>query len=1138
VKKILFCISLLLLVCTLFHLQILGIAAKIALKIESDCELAYRSLEWEEGELVFSDLVLFDSRLHTHIQRAAIRFDWSSFPKKLKAHLNIDHPHVLLLKKRTLAKPKSRPWFELLVSVQEGSIDWGEGAVRFSLEQQEERTEIALNWQDAHAFFTKEKGKLEAQLKNFKLSLLKPWVSLGELYDGRATGKFSVDEEGAPLAANLEFKEVGFALAESGFKGLSGTFSFNVDLGAKWELAGMAKAEKKEFPFHTKGKSFFKSNWLESELSFDHSWCHIARDEKWVCEVHELRSEEVIWLQSALLAVRPNFTDWAFKSGKVNGKAEWHSSSSWKASFQAEDLMLQKKDHPFACKKAEGDLTHEGGSFTALGDDYEIQFAGMWENWTARARLGAIQCALQGGWEEEKWSIQIEKGTVGDLEFVGHGWVDSQFDLFFRLDGDLAVLERKIPFHCPQLSKQGKDWTFDFRCVRSTWDLFRLAGTYDGEKILYHEKSHLLGEALHFIPAPVGDLNVYLSLPWKTLLSAGPFLKDWGLDLKHLPPLENTHLHLRLNEGLIDLIAEGTSPPFLLHVAQKPEEWKVDLQSDLAIQAMIKKDGSMKGKGSWKTCMAAEFEGKVYPSLHCEFSLPKVSGDLALIDSLNMKGKIKGQGHIIYNGEIESDFDLIASSLVLEGHALENEGPIHLYYSSLKGVLLRGIDLHGPFDCIIDLLEYDLKRASWICHHAQVHAPVSLFTHPFFQFLDQERDLNFTADLDFASDFSTFVCSNGVGMIPYQGSSYPLEKVNFSWNHGKCTLSTHYLNQLYRLHLQMGDHIGGRVILGEEKNPLAIDWEYDEKLLFHSIEGSFRGIDASFHAEKPNQLVGSAHLNCTALREWVPADLAEAFQELKMGQGYEVKGRLKIENNQPYFQGLLSGKAIELFGFQFRTLLAQIDIAPDCVRIYDAKISDSAGILKIDEILMEGKNQQPWTLSIPHLTILDLRPSLLQRPGGSVGPIDPLVVRELKINDLQGLLADGKTYTAIGNLHFINSYKREESILDLPANVLGRIVGLDLELLIPVTGDLSFDLKEGYFNLLELSNAYSESKRSQFFLEMDPPPRMDLDGNLQIFIKMKQFVLLKITESLFISIEGVLDDPQIHLKKKRFFGLI
>lgn len=438
---------------------------------------------------------------------------------------------------------------------------------------------------------------------------------------------------------------------------------------------------------------------------------------------------------------------------------------------------------------------------------------------------------------------------------------------------------------------------------------------------------------------------------------------------------------------------------------------------------------------------------------------------------------------------------------------------------------------------MIDLLEYDAKGAHWIFHNAQIHLPTDLLTHKFLQFIDKTKDLNLNADIDLASDFSSFSCAMREGSVPLNGADRHIENLKCFWKGDKCELQLNYLGQLYQLYCQIDDKIEGRALFGDEEMPLAIDWEYQNALLLKSIEGTFHGIEASFHAESPNVLVGSAHLNFTALCPLLPLDVAEVFQEIKMGEGYELKGRLQLKKNLPYFQGILSGKAIELFGFQFRTLLAQVDLGPEKLRIYDLKISDSAGIMKIDEILIE--DHQPWTIAIPNLTIQELRPSLLMRPEDTeAGPLSPLVIRKMNIKDFKGILDDGKTYTGKGELHFINSYKREETVFDLPANVLSRIVGLDLDLLIPVTGDLLFDIKDGYFNLLELKNAYSEGKRSQFFLESALAPRMDLDGNLQICIKMKQFVLFKITESLLISIDGVLDDPQFHLKRKRFFGLM
>ena len=92
-------------------------------------------------------------------------------------------------------------------------------------------------------------------------------------------------------------------------------------------------------------------------------------------------------------------------------------------------------------------------------------------------------------------------------------------------------------------------------------------------------------------------------------------------------------------------------------------------------------------------------------------------------------------------------------------------------------------------------------------------------------------------------------------------------------------------------------------------------------------------------------------------------------------------------------------------------------------------------------------------------------------------------------------------------------------------------------MVIAVKGEVVFEVKDGFVELTQLKNAFSEGTRSEFFLvDSDPPPYMDLDGNLQILVKMKQFVLFTLTEGFFISIEGKLNNPQFRLQKKnRFF---
>ncbi len=1084
-RKVFLFIVLSLFACAFFSAKIIGVGAKLFLKFKSGSELTYQSCKWEKGQLVFSKLTFLNPSFHAHVEKLFVQFDWSSFPKKLKGNLVFDAPHLKVIQEPLFPETKAK-WLDFSVSINNGVLDWGNASA-------------LLNQQD---------GKLCVSLDHFNLALLKKWTPHGIIPEGSLSGRVEIDEEGNLFMANLEVAHGAFAFSSESVEGLFGTFSYNTDVGAKWELKGFGKVEEKNFPFFCEGREF-KNRWLESEIRFDTSFCKISGDGNWSVVFDGIGPPEVTLLKTALSPLYPTLIPWKMESGVLSGKASFNPIA-WDIHFSAKNLGLQRGSEPFFCLEASGDLTEEGGNLFAKTEEWQAQCQGLWEDFSAEVQFKEAHLTLHGKFDGEKLPLEIVQGHFADLEFQGSGWIDSQFNGSFAIEGTWQFLQHKIPFYCPILNKQGDNWAFDCRLQRKTWDFFRLSGIYDGKNIIYQPTSHFLAQPIYFASSSLNELDCSIELPLSALKAAVPLLKEWGVDLTKWPLPEKADLHFQA----------------------KPNQLDFTLKSDLEVSARLGPGGSLKGQGKWKELLSTHFEGKIDPSRHVEFSLSDTRLNLEMV---GMKGEVFGGGHFIYNGEIEADFDFNVSSLIIDSFPLENEGQIHLSYTPKEGALLHGVQLHGAFDCIVDLLQFD-QRSHWIFHNAQIHLPAKIFTHPLLQILDKDKDLDFTANLDFASDFSTFFCTMREGFIPYKGAHHHIENLQLSWNAGKCVAEAYYLKHLIKLDMHIDERSFGRLTIGEEALPLMIDWEYNNALFIQAIEGSFSGIEASFHAESPNVLVGSAHLDFKALQAILPTPIAEGFEEIKMGRGYELKGRLKVENHLPYFSGILSGKGFELFGFQFRTLLAEVDLGPKAMRIYDIKISDSAGMMKIDEILLEDKS--PWTISIPNLTIFEMRPSLLQRPGGAVGPIDPLVVRELKITNFQGILDEGKTYTGKGELHFINSYKRGETVFDFPANVLSRIVGLDFELLIPVTGSLNFEIKDGYFNLLELKDAYSEGKRSKFFLEMDPPPRMDLDGNLQIYIKMKQFVLLKITESFLISIDGVLDDPQFRLKKRRFFGLM
>jgi hypothetical protein len=560
--------------------------------------------------------------------------------------------------------------------------------------------------------------------------------------------------------------------------------------------------------------------------------------------------------------------------------------------------------------------------------------------------------------------------------------------------------------------------------------------------------------------------------------------------------------------------------------------------------------GHVEGPG-----FSLDFEGTMTRALEGDLTLRNISADLKNFPLSSFEGATEGQGCVSFTKEeLEMDLDLLVKEVVCREFALENEGPLHLHYSTLCGGIVKGLDcrIHkGDFEgyAKIDLLQFDKQQNRWSVQKAKTHLP-SEFLHGVP--LDLRGQIDCLADFDFATDFSEWSCTIKELFIPIGNELHHLKDTHAS-SRGPLFFAEGFVqiqNKWGKVGFEMKREGAprGRLYLEEPDCevdiPLAIDWIYEKEsgLSIQSIEGAFAGLDASFHALESGHLIGSSRLDFRRLSEWIPPAVAKSFQELKMGKGYELKGHLQIDPKNPAqisFQGIFSGKQIELAGFQFRTLLARTDISPTFIRIYDLKISDSAGLVKIDDIRI--KDEHPWTIEIPKFAIEELRPSLLVQPGKDLGPISPLVVRQFKMNDFHGLLDDGKTWKASGDLSFINSFKREQTVFDLPANVFGRIIGLDLELLIPVEGALTYELKDGYFNLLELKQTYSEGQRSQFFL-VHPEytsefgaPRMDLDGNLEILVKMKQFVLFSLTEAFMISIEGKLNDPSFRLQKKKRF---
>ncbi len=804
--------------------------------------------------------------------------------------------------------------------------------------------------------------------------------------------------------------------------------------------------------------------------------------------------------------------------------------------------------------------------------------------WAARANLSGIQwgplregslsLSLNSQDQFIEWSNVQGRVAIGEALFPVQGMVRQESDgLFF----DLSLQYRFYDLVRLRGVKREQDFSFDSEkshVLGSPFQIKECRITKDGslESLQIQHRFtfsdiHARSSCLREIDPALAEILLKAPLSGSCLLAMDffPFrIQLQGEDMSYLDEPIAFFLDVS-REGADWRIAQLRAGPFSIEASLLEEEgrWKIERGKALWNQETAAFQGYLTGKG-------------------VALSIAAISADLSsfpINETLPRIGRVEGSGYLSMEWEkspwtYELDLDLSSAGFQFKDQNISNEGALQLHFSDQKILSIRGLNLdfaHPFVHSRIELLQFDVEKQQFHLEHAELRLPARSLSH--LSFMDQDHDFECIADIDVAADLSTFSCSMREGFIPFLGSVRHVQNVHMEVDNGQGHVTMQAIHQGHSLGLsasfrsssplspspstmrQWGPLSGVLILEDEEEpsceasnddrgHPLTVHWELDQgDLKLHSIEGTFGGLEASFCETEPGVLIGRARLDFSYLSDFLPSRISKVFGRIKMGKGYELKGRLLTENGLA-FEGWLSGKSCELFGVQIRTLLAQLSLSQTEVRLSNIKASDFAGILKIDELILkkpvssEEGDEEPWSISSPSLTLEEFRPSLLHKIGREPGLIGPLVVRELKITDFKGLLEESQTYSAKGECSFINSFKREHTVFDLPADFLGRIFGLDLELLIPVTGKMNFELKEGRIWLRDLFESYSEGKRSKFFLVKEGlSPSVDLDGHLNILVKMKQYVLFKITEHFLLSIDGTIAKPAYHLQKKsKLFG--
>ncbi|MDP1608411.1 MAG: hypothetical protein Q8L98_03745 [Chlamydiales bacterium] len=787
--------------------------------------------------------------------------------------------------------------------------------------------------------------------------------------------------------------------------------------------------------------------------------------------------------------------------------------------------------------------------------------------------------------EGEKWAYSDQ---ICLDRLIGHVTIEPNSWTIDYAHADLMIGEQNLQLEVAQGMKQEGTLSFDVRARQGYWDLLRLVGEEREGKVLFDpQRTQFLGSFLQISPCfwkNPQEVSLHLELPWSHMLLLDPIAQTLGVSI---PPAMKKNLsgfiqfdidYQKEQRFAVDMkgdkfLWQDQAYPWKLKTKRLVKNWQMEfaLEDKSSLSCFLELDQALwvlkEGKGSFFDQMSCDFYG------HCD-SLGR--GQLVFTEcainpcyflTLPWSSNMQGRGCVTFDLsslDYEIDFDVREAKVQAGLFQYEHKKPVHAFFAPSKGLMIQGIDGHINIahqyvgECQINLLHLDPSRTTWFLTHAHVHCPGEMGAilhqaYPEMPYINTHQELDFIGDIQCSSDLSKVSCFIKDGFFLIAEKMRHVQNVSLDVDEKKILCDVDYVYQNHPLHLclavEKSPAFSGCLTIedqeylrSEEENPLTVGWSYDpyEGLLVDSIKGSLGGMEACFYLEKMDDyshLIGSASFDFHKLSKWAPPSLAEVFTELDMGKGYQLRGRLQMDRkdlSRLFFQGTFSGKRIELLGFEFRSFLSHMDIKPEEIKIDGIKISDSAGFFAVDHLVL--KEGPIWTFTIPLLFISEFRPTMLKSAKGDPGQISPLVIRSMTFRELQGALDSKQTYTSHGELHFINSYKRERTIFDIPSEILGRIIGLDLELLIPVCGTVRYVLKDGALRIAALEDAYSEGGRSQFFFVEDGSfPSLDLEGNLHIQVAMKQYVLFKLTEGFSIFVDGKLNRPQYHLQKKRSF---
>ena len=321
------------------------------MRTQSHCQIAYRSINVQDGKIVLDDAILLDcskEKSAYHIRAEEIRFDFSFIKRKLLIHVDFIHPHVTILRgfEGHLSRKHSRKWIRTSLSAADGTFEWQNGSKNalsgcFSLDENKV-LHIESDGGFMHLHWIRKNGseRLDCSFDRWSLSSLverfTSWKGQGflsgnlqiqlnqesfEKANGHLrieecslinqdwqmnVGAASIDWQGEhiidaiashdylntilsfPDRYKILLNDAFIARKESRLEHLNGVFSSNCDVGPRFEISNGS--------FTWEGRGFSKSlsaNWFESHWRLNEAQGKLSADQirpgcsRWMIELNK-----------------------------------------------------------------------------------------------------------------------------------------------------------------------------------------------------------------------------------------------------------------------------------------------------------------------------------------------------------------------------------------------------------------------------------------------------------------------------------------------------------------------------------------------------------------------------------------------------------------------------------------------------------------------------------------------------------------------------------------------------------------------------------------------------------------------------------------------------------------------------------